>query len=185
MSQRETEVKLPIPDLAQAQQLLRDVATRVHQERHFEDNLVFDTAELKLRNEGLLLRLRTIGAQTILTFKGALRISDGVRDREEIECSIAPPESMLRVLQQLGYSVTFRYQKYRTIHEIEGYRLHICLDETPIGNYFELEGEIGHIHGCAERLGYSRADYITESYGALYFRWCSENRIQPSHMTFP
>jgi adenylate cyclase class 2 len=185
MSSRETEVKLPVHDLDQARQQLQDLGAAIHLERHFEDNLVFDTADLKLRRDGLLLRLRTAGTHSILTFKGPQRISEGVKDREEIECDVAPPESMIRILQQMGYAVTFRYQKFRTVHEIAGARLHICLDETPIGNYLELEGEIEEIHNAAGRLGYRRTDYITESYAALYFRWCREQGLEPSHMTFP
>jgi hypothetical protein len=36
----------------------------------------------------------------------------------------------------------------------------------------------------ARRLGYSRRDYITDSYGRLYFLWCEQQGQHPTHMVF-
>ena len=112
------------------------------------------------------------------------KISDGVKDREEIECKIEPPQKMEQILRELGYSVTFRYQKYRTIYKIERVNVELFLDETPIGNYLEIEGEIESIHQIAERLGFERNAYITESYISLYAKWCRQHGSHPSEMTF-
>jgi hypothetical protein len=43
------------------------------------------------------------------------------------------------------------------------------IDETPIGTFFEIEGDLAGIQAAAAGLGYSRADYITDSYVALFF----------------
>lgn len=181
---RETEIKLRISSPGQAVELLQNLPVRIHTARHFEDNMVFDSAASHLRDAGMLLRVRVVDSKATLTFKGRQRISDGVKDREEVECSAQPPDALILILERIGYAMMFRYQKYRTVYEADGYSLHVCLDETPIGTYFELEGEIQDIHRCAEKLGYRRDQYITESYGSLYSRWCRENNVDPGHMTF-
>jgi len=43
---------------------------------------------------------------------------------------------------------------------------HCVVDETPIGNYAELEGSAEWIDRAAARLGIARAQYITLSYAA-------------------
>lgn len=181
---QETEIKLPLPDMKKAQTLLQTLLLKVKKERHFEDNLVLDTSNQTLRKSGQLLRVRIVDDQGMLTYKGKLTISDGVRSREEIECRLGKPQNFLQILENLGYSSVFRYQKYRTLYEIEGEKLQICLDETPIGIYIELEGEIPKIHEYATRLGFERSQYITDSYASLYFRWCKEKGIEPTQMTF-
>jgi len=189
----ETEIKLPIKDLALAYKQMEALNARLHKERHFEDNYVLDTSDSKVRNSGCLLRIRIVTpadresrtrTQGILTFKGKLQISDGIRNREEMECIVDPPETLLKVFDRLGYSLKFRYQKYRTTYSIDQKQIHICIDETPIGNYYELEGPAEEIHEVSEKLGYTREHYITESYGGLYYRWCKERGIEPSHMVF-
>jgi adenylate cyclase class 2 len=56
--------------------------------------------------------------------------------------------------------------------------------ETPIGVYLELEGAPRWIDATARRLGFKRADYITDSYGRLYFVWCEQRGVHPTHMVF-
>lgn len=189
----ETEIKLSIKDLTEVHQKVANLNSRLQKERHFEDNYVLDTSDLTVRNSGSLLRIRIVSSadrescmhtQGILTFKGTLQIHDGVRNREEMECIVDPPETFLKIFGRLGYSLKFRYQKYRTIYSIDQKQIHICIDETPIGNYLELEGPAEEIHEIAEKLGYTREQYITESYGGLYYRWCKEHGIESSNMVF-
>jgi adenylate cyclase class 2 len=58
------------------------------------------------------------------------------------------------------------------------------LDETPIGLYLELEGSPRWIDRTALRLGFRKADYITASYGRLYFLWCEQRGEHATHMVF-
>ena len=46
----------------------------------------------------------------------------------------------------------------------------VTLDETPIGVFLELEGPAAWIDATAVVLGFSEADYITASYGSLFFQ---------------
>jgi adenylate cyclase class 2 len=190
----ETEIKLLIPDVNHAREQLTKINAFIKQDRHFEDNYVMDTPEEKIRNSGYLFRVRIIKSLTdetcrrnpaVLTFKGKTIISDGLRHREEIETMIDPPENFLQILERLGFVLKFRYQKYRTVFGFNQKQIHTCIDELPIGNFFELEGPAEEIHEIAEKLGYSRQDYISDSYGGLYYKWLQEKGIESPHMVFP
>jgi len=60
----------------------------------------------------------------------------------------------------------------------------VMLDETPIGNFIEIEGAPRWIDRTARLLGFSTDDYITRSYGYLYLAYCRERRIRPKDMLF-
>lgn len=184
MSYREKEIKLQLSNVESTKAKLVEIHAKETVARHFEDNFLFDTADSDLRKSGKLLRLRLAENRCILTMKSKGKISDGVKDREEIECEVDPPQKMEHILGELGYSATFRYQKYRTIFKIEDTNAEIFLDETPIGTFLEIEGEIDSIHRIAELLGFKRGSYITESYVLLYLRWSREHGSNPSEMTF-
>ena len=187
MSYRETEIKLPIADPSAVRSRLEALGAKVKKERHFEDNRVLDLADHRLRTNGKLLRLRVTGDGSnsgLLTFKGRGKISDGTKDREEVECTVSDPDHLIRIFEELGFKESFRYQKYRTVYRIDRVELEFCVDETPIGNFVELEGDIEQIHVYAEKLGFQRSQYITDSYSMLYLKWCHDHNIQPSHMIF-
>ena len=58
------------------------------------------------------------------------------------------------------------------------------LDETPIGNFLEIEGRPKWIDRTARVLGFSAGDYITTSYGSLYRIYCRENGVSRKDMVF-
>ena len=190
---KETEIKLPIADLDHAVASVQKLDATVAMKRHLEDNFLLDLAGGVLAKERKLLRIRIIAAprpphreiKTILTYKGVPDISDGVKQREEVECEIKGAANLKEIFSRLEYGITFRYQKFRTIYRPQNVQLDICVDETPIGNFFELEGEILRIHDFATKLGYNRDDYITQSYSSLYFRWCQKTGSQEPFMIFP
>lgn len=91
---------------------------------------------------------------------------------------------MDQILRRLGLNPAFRYEKYRTEYSRRGSSGTITVDETPIGDYIELEGAPKWIDATARKLGYSPSDYITSSYGALYLEHCHERGVQPSNMVF-
>ena len=189
---KETEIKLPIADLNHATRSMKKLNAQIVQKRHFEDNFLFDRLEGDLAKERQLLRIRNMALatpphreiKTVLTFKGTPQTTDGVKEREEIECDVSGSENLREIFLKLGFRVTFRYQKFRTIYKPPDVDLNICIDETPIGNFYELEGEILRIHEFATQLGYSRDDYITQSYASLYFRWVQKTGSQEPFMIF-
>jgi adenylate cyclase class 2 len=164
---RETEVKLRVRDLAVVREALHRAGAALVCARHFEDNVLFDDAAGSLRAQGCVLRLRRTPAGGLLTFKGPRRVEAGVKSREERETSVMDPSTLAEILGRLGYRPIFRYQKYR-----ESFRHReqlVEVDETPIGTFVEIEGDLEGIAAVAAELGYAASDYIGESYVGLFF----------------
>ncbi|HZT33313.1 MAG TPA: class IV adenylate cyclase [Bryobacteraceae bacterium] len=181
---REVEIKLSVTGAAVGRRLLRQAGFRVSRRRVFEDNLIFDTPRLTLRRGGRLLRLRQVNEAGTLTFKGPA-IPGKHKDREELELDGVDPHTAQAILSRLGFRPAFRYQKYRTEFRAPGGPGVATLDETPIGVFLELEGSPQWIDRTARKLGFTEADYITASYGRLYFEWCRREHVRPAHMVFP
>jgi adenylate cyclase, class 2 len=91
--------------------------------------------------------------------------------------TVDDPVRLVEMLDALGYEVRFRYQKYRETWR-RG-RCEIVVDETPIGNFIEIEGTEDDIHEVASALGFERGAYIDESYATLFF-----SRGGRGHMVF-
>ena len=83
----------------------------------------------------------------------------------------------------------FQYEKFRSTYRFPAKArwaldLLIELDETPIGAFVELEGPPDAIDRAAALLGFSRKDYITKSYLALYLDECRAQGSTPGNMLF-
>lgn len=181
---QETEIKLAVASAAVARRLLRRAGFRVHRRRAYEENLVFDTPDGRLRASGRLLRLRRSGVASLLTFKGPP--SGGKhKSRLEVEVSIQDFDVGREILIGLGYAVAFEYEKFRTEYRRPGSAGLACLDETPIGVFIELEGAPDWIDATAESLCFHENNYITESYLSLYLRQTRASYPQLRHMRFP
>ena len=186
----EVEIKLKVPDLKLFLQKLGTLRPRRLAERTFEDNFVMDLPQLRLWDKGILLRVRSENGHGSLTLKGPVRSSRLFKVREEIETSCDPAE-MVEILQNLGYRIAFRYQKYRTVYPAKaggGSRrmlpVKVMIDETPIGNYVELEGDPEGVTRLAELLGYSRREFIKDSYHGLFLSYCRKGGRSGRDMVF-
>jgi adenylate cyclase class 2 len=58
------------------------------------------------------------------------------------------------------------------------------LDETPIGNFGEIEGPAQWIDRTAKILEISTVDYITLSYAELFYEWKRRSKSPAKEMTF-
>ena len=181
---QEIEIKLQVPKVAALRRRLPRLGFRPLGHRLLERNLVFDTPAGSLRNAQRLLRLRSKGGRWWLTFKSRPEIRSRHKVREEIEMEIPAGEPLVDILGRLGFQVTFEYQKYRSEFQQPGGRGKLLLDETPIGNFMELEGPPRWIDRMAADLGYGSLDYILESYSVLYLNWCRDHGIPPGNMVF-
>jgi adenylate cyclase class 2 len=168
VSRLEIEIKLKVSREPEIRHRITVAGGRLLHDREFEDNRVFDFPDGSLLRRGEMLRIRILERAVILTFKGPGRVENGKKVREETESVLAPSEAeaITRIIERIGMTQAFRYQKYRTTWEIEG--LHVTLDETPIGMFLELEGDSGSIDSVAGLLGYTPAEYIASSYRDLY-----------------
>jgi adenylate cyclase, class 2 len=105
--------------------------------------------------------------------------------RREYEVALSDGEQMSRILAELLLLPVFRYEKFRTTYALPGLTsLKVELDETPIGVFIELEGPPSAIDRAAQLLGYTRSDYIVQSYGSLYLTVCRRQGIKPADMLF-
>lgn len=169
----EVEVKLLIPDVEQARRSLLRMGFRQEMPRALEQNFVLDFDNQALRQKGQLLRLRDYQNRSTLTFKGSTLKSKLYKVRPELETEVDNGEALFCILEQLGLGSRFRYEKYRTSfrpkrREASGLVV-VTIDETPIGNYLEIEGKPEVISWVALQLGFSPNQYITKSYTELFF----------------
>jgi adenylate cyclase class 2 len=106
--------------------------------------------------------------------------------REEIETAVGDGTSMLRLLEELGFRVWFRYQKYREEFALENIDVDviIAVDETPVGTYVEIEGAERGIATAAGALGREAADYLLDSYRGLFVSHCQERGLPITDMIF-
>ena len=185
----ETEIKLPVPNLAAARRKIHSLGFVKIIPRHFESNTLYDFRDCRLRTSRCVLRIRHAQRQWLLTFKGPPVATLHYKSREEIETLVEDGEQLQAILEGVGLQKAFRYDKYRTVfaqktpnRRARGAQL--VLDETPVGNYLELEGPEAWIDRTAERLGYRCADYITASYAALYRNHCEARGRAPADMVF-
>src|SRR5262249_22634808 len=137
-----------------------------------------------LQMRGEMLRIRKLERGVFLTFKGPGRVQNGKKVREETEAHLGPDEgeALTWILERLGMREGFRYQKYRTTWEIKG--VHVTLDETPIGTFFEIEGESEAIDAVSALLGYTPVEYIASSYRDLYVMGRTGTPGAPHEMVF-
>lgn len=180
---QEVEIKLRLENVAEGRRLLRRHGFRIVRRRLFESNTVFDALRLNLREGGMLLRLREVGRDSILTFKGP-PIPGRHKSRQELETWVSNAGVLSNILKNLGLIPVFRYEKYRTEFQDDTHSGVVTLDETPIGIFLELEGVPAWIDATAARMGFSESDYVTMSYGALYQEWRRRRRKRPKDMVF-
>ena len=180
----EIEIKLRLPaDVSKMRRSLRAAGFHITKRRVHEVNVLFDHPKDSLGKQGKLIRVRRVGKETILTYKGPSK-STRYKKRHELEVNLSDPAVFEEILQQIGYRPVFRYEKFRTEYVQRSVAGKVLLDETPIGNFLELEGQPRWIDRTARMLGFSAADSITGSYGYLYMLYCREHGIRPTNMLF-
>jgi adenylate cyclase, class 2 len=182
MPMLEREIKLRFENAAEARRrILAAGATPLRGRRLQEDSLL-DTDDERLRRERCVLRIRSEGGKSLLTYKGPVQPSE-MKLREERETVVADGDVLLQILQGLGLHVWFRYEKYR--EEFAADDVVVAVDETPVGTFVEIEGGESRIHEMAAAIGKTRADYMTDSYRAIFLRERDAQGLTGSDMVFP
>ncbi len=181
----ETEIKFRIADLADLARRLEFAGFSVQTPRSFESNVLYDTPDRRLRARTETLRIRSYAGGWTLTYKRlppAYRAEERHKNRVETETEIVDGNVLAELFLSLGLVAAFRYEKWRT--EWSNGQGHCVTDETPIGNFAELEGPSDWIDRTAARLGVEPTQYITLSYGRLFDLWREEHRSNASDLTF-
>lgn len=163
----EVEIKFVIHDLnairsSLVQHSFREVTPRTH-----ELNTLYDHNS-ELRHRGEILRIRRYGDKWTITHKAKSR-NQRHKSRVETETRVDDGEALDHVFRAIGFEPSFQYEKFRS--EWTDGTGHVVLDETPIGNFGEIEGTPDWIDRVAAQLGLHERDYITKSYAELFFDW--------------
>jgi adenylate cyclase class 2 len=181
----ETEIKFRVEDLAGLAHRLRAAGFGLQTSRSFESNVLYDTPDRQMRARTEILRIRNYAGRWTVTHKrlpGSVPGEDRHKHRIETETEVSDGEAMAEVFLSLGLIAAFRYEKWRT--EWSDGEGHCVVDETPIGDYAELEGSSEWIDRTAARLGVDPAQYLTLSYGRLFDLWREEHSSAAEDLTY-
>jgi adenylate cyclase class 2 len=181
----ETEIKFRVDDVANLIHRLVAAGFHLQTPRTFESNVLYDTPDRKMRARTEILRIRNYAGRWVVTHK---RIPDSgpAEDRHkhriETETEVADGAAIEQIFLSLGLVAAFRYEKWRA-EWTDGVG-HCVIDETPIGNYAELEGPAEWIDRAAAHLEVRQTEYITLSYGRLFDLWRQEQHSEAQELTF-
>jgi adenylate cyclase class 2 len=178
----ETEIKLRVRDAAELKRRLRQLGWHAARRRD-ERNFVYDRPDGSLKAAGYLLRVREIGKRCALTVKAPTAAKSIHKVREEYEIQTRDTGELRRILEALGYQLSWRYDKFRTsFRKPDAGKIE--LDQTPIGDFVELEGEPAWIDQTAAELGFSKDEYITKTYAELFFEYRDKHPGTGDDMVF-
>ncbi len=182
MHNQEIEVKYLVDNLVEIEKRLVYLEASLVQPRTFEINLRFDTPDQQLSQNLRVLRLR-LDTAARMTFKGPAVGVSGVRVRKEIEFVVEDFDAAQAFLEALGYQVVMRYEKYRTVYNLD--QVHITLDELPYGAFVEIEGpDPASIYLVNQKLGLDWECRAPESYVAIFDRLRSELGLEFRDLSF-
>jgi adenylate cyclase, class 2 len=177
----EIEIKFRVASIPAVTRKLRKAGFRIVTPRTREMNTLYDLPGEVLRKRRELLRLRKYGSEWTLTHKAGKKTGRH-SSREELETSVSDGKRMESILRALGYAPTFRYEKFRA--EWTDGKGQVVVDETPIGNFCEIEGAPGWIDATAKKLGVNAADYIMQNYAGLFLEWKARAKSEAKEMMF-
>jgi adenylate cyclase class 2 len=181
---QEVEVKFKIADIRALTGGLEACGFRPVTPRTHEMNTLYDRPGQPLRRRGALLRVRHYGSKWTVTFKDKGQVQPGRhKSRREIETRVDNGPALAQILDALGFRPGFAYEKFRS--EWTDGTGHVVIDETPIGNFGEIEGPPDWIDAVAEKLGVARKQYITQSYSELFLEWKRQTGNKVEQMLFP
>src|SRR3954468_20403866 len=149
--------------------------------RRLQEDALLDSEDESLRRRQCALRIRLENGKSRLTFKGPVQPSL-MKLRDEFETIVGDGVLLLRVFEELGFHVWFRYEKYR--EEFTHEEVIVAIDETPVGVFVEIEGSETGITAMAEALGRSQDDYLVDSYRSLFLQHREQRGLVGQDMVF-
>jgi adenylate cyclase class 2 len=179
--QKEIEIKFRVENLRALARKLRAAGFRLKTPRTHEMNTLYDLPGGVLRRRKELLRFRKYGSSWTLTHKSGSKVGRH-SSRRELETRVSDGKKMDAILHALGYSPSFRYEKFRA--EWADGQGQVVVDHTPIGDFCEIEGRPRWIDSTAKKLGVSPEEYITKNYATLFAEWKESTKGTAQEMTF-
>jgi len=177
----EREIKLRYDSAEAARAMILAMGATPLHGRRLQDDALLDTDDEQLRRRRCVLRIRTENGKSRLTFKGPVEPSN-MKVRDEVETLVGDGEVLLRVLEELGLHVWFRYEQFR--EEFCNEDVIVAIDETPVGVFVEIEGSERGITQAAEALGKTPEEYVLDSYRGLFLAHREQFGLRGSDMVF-
>ena len=177
----EREIKLRFDSVEDARRAVLAAGCTTRLGRRLQADALLDTDDEELRRRRCVLRVRVENGKSRVTFKGPVQPSF-MKLREEDETLVGDGEVLLKIFEELGLHIWFRYEKYREEFSYED--VIVAIDETPVGVYVEIEGGEQGIENAAAALGRSRDDYIIDSYRSLFLQHREASGLATSDMVF-
>jgi len=177
----EREIKLRYDSVESARAAILATGATPLLGRRLQEDALLDTADESLRRRRCVLRVRLENGKSRLTFKGPVQPSV-MKLRDEFETIVGDGVVLLRVFEELGFHVWFRYEKYR--EEFSHEEVIVAIDETPVGIFVEIEGSEPGIATMAKALGRRPNDYVLDSYRGLFLKYRDEYGLTGSDMVF-
>jgi len=179
----EQEVKFRLQEARDGAAKLEAIGAHIEKPRHFEQNVLYDYSDRRLRKRDEALRLRRVGGdQAWLTWKGPHHGSGRIKQRREFETFLSDADAVEAIFEAIGLVECFRYEKYRAIYRVGSAIL--TVDETPMGVFLEIEATPAIITEMAGRLGLDMEDAINLSYPHLYELYRDTTPGAPEFMVF-
>lgn len=177
----EREIKLRFDSAAKARAAIVATGATPLRARRLQEDSLLDTPDGLLRSRQSVFRIRIECGKSLITFKGPV-LPSSMKLREELETVAADGSILIRIFEELGFRVWFRYEKYREEFALDD--VIVALDETPIGAFVEIEGGERGIATMAEALGRAENEYVLDSYRGLFVRHCAQRGIPVGDMLF-
>ncbi len=128
-----------------------------------EENTLYRGGRIELGS--CALRLRRVGARSILTFKQRLPSKSPIKHQQEEETEVANPDAMHAILTALGFRPALVYEKRRTRWQLD--RAEIVIDELPFGLFMEIEASEKEIARVEVQLEIEDLPAVMETYPML------------------
>jgi adenylate cyclase class 2 len=149
---REVEVRILEVDAPKMRRRLKQIGAKKVFEGKVRTN-IFDFSNGLLKKKQQMLRLRTLGKQTILCYKGK-NTSKKFKCKEEIEMVVDDFDTAVLLLQRLGFKKMLGYAKHRESYKIG--KVAVEIDKyAQIPTLIEIEAPTGNeVIAAVKKLGY-------------------------------
>lgn len=179
----EQEVKFRLPSWEEGIRRLEAAGASRTKPRHFESNRLYDFPDSRILKRDSALRLRIVGDDAWLTWKGPHHGSGKIKQRREAETFLGDGRALEVIFESIGLLERFRYEKYRASYRMD--EVEVSCDDTPIGAFLEIEGVPERIVEAAARLSLDMSLSLNLSYPRLYELHRIERPDSPEFMVFP
>ncbi len=128
------------------------------------NSTILDFPDRRLLAEDKFVRVRKVGNQAELCYKGAKEKDSKFKSREEIEVNTSDFEITLNLLKKIGLKQFHEGRKHRESYKIDNVRFEIdSFDEIP--TFLEIESsDKEKIKEYVEKLDYTMQDTTTISF---------------------